>query len=168
MEQKHPEKRLILWRMQMKCRSARKMMSALIDGELSPVEKESLTRHIQDCGDCRKLHQEMLAIHNLFTAAEQHKAPLGLFQKGYGRTQNRKGILQDLAGPDSSLFKIGGDRFCDCHCNCRDHIREYFNDERPQFGKTAGDRIVFFSGCLRSGAAGLTGRSLYQFYGGSQ
>ena len=65
----------------MKCRSARKMMSALIDGELSPAEKESLTRHIQDCGDCRKLHQEMLAVHDLFTAAGQHKAPQGFSKK---------------------------------------------------------------------------------------
>ena len=140
-------------------------MSALIDGELSPAEKESLTHHMQDCGDCKKLHQEMMAVHNLFTAAEQHKAPRGLFQKGYGRTEDGKGILHDLAGPDSSLFKIGGDGFCDCNCDCRNRIREYFNDERPQSGKTARDRIVFFSGCLRSGPAGLTGRSLYQFYG---
>ena len=56
-------------------------MSALIDGELSPAEKESLTRHIQDCDDCRKIHEEMLAIHDLFTAAEQHKAPLGFSKK---------------------------------------------------------------------------------------
>ena len=65
----------------MKCRSARKMMSALIDGELRPAEKESLTHHIQDCGDCRKLHQEMLAMHDLFTVAEQHKAPRGFSKK---------------------------------------------------------------------------------------
>ena len=65
----------------MKCRSARKLMSALIDSELRPAEKESLTRHIQDCGDCRKLYQEMLAIHDLFTTAEQYKAPRGFSKK---------------------------------------------------------------------------------------
>jgi predicted anti-sigma-YlaC factor YlaD len=67
--------------MEMKCRSARKMMSALIDGELSPAEKESVTRHIQDCGDCRKLHQEMLVVHDLFTAAGQHKTPRDFSKK---------------------------------------------------------------------------------------
>jgi anti-sigma factor RsiW len=65
----------------MKCRSARKMMSALIDGKLRPAEKESVTHHIQDCGDCRKLHQEMLTVHDLFIAAGQHEAPQGFSKK---------------------------------------------------------------------------------------
>jgi len=59
----------------MKCRSARKMISALIDGELKPAEKESLTRHIQDCGDCMELYEKMLAVHDLFATAGQHTAP---------------------------------------------------------------------------------------------
>jgi anti-sigma factor RsiW len=57
------------------------MMSALIDGELRPAEKESVTRHSQDCGDCRELHHEMLAVRDLFTAAGQHKAPRGFSKK---------------------------------------------------------------------------------------
>jgi predicted anti-sigma-YlaC factor YlaD len=81
MEQKHPKKRLTVWRMKMKCRSARKMMSALVDGKLNPAQKESLFCHIQDCDDCRKLHQEILTVHDLFTAAEQHKAPEGFSKK---------------------------------------------------------------------------------------
>lgn len=65
----------------MKCRSARKMMSALIDGELSPVQKESLTRHVQGCEDCRELHKEILAVHDLLTTAGKHTAPQGFSQR---------------------------------------------------------------------------------------
>jgi len=65
----------------MKCKIARKMMSAFIDGEVSPTEKESLTRHMQDCNDCRELHEEMLAIRDLFAVAEKHTAPWGFSQR---------------------------------------------------------------------------------------
>ena len=51
------------------------MMSALIDNEIRPAEKESLTHHIHACDDCRALYEEMLSVHDLFATAGHHKAP---------------------------------------------------------------------------------------------
>ena len=39
------------------------LISAAIDGALSPVEQEKLDSHLASCPECRALYEELTALH---------------------------------------------------------------------------------------------------------
>jgi len=43
----------------MKCRSVQKKLSAYQDGELKPLEREELSRHLVGCRSCREEHEQL-------------------------------------------------------------------------------------------------------------
>jgi anti-sigma factor RsiW len=61
----------------MRCRQTRKMMSAYIDDELTPSDKEAFLLHIGKCFQCSRELNESLKVHQLFTKAERTPAPYG-------------------------------------------------------------------------------------------
>ena len=46
----------------MNCSEFHKQISLLLDGELKGSSKESLRLHLEECLDCRKIHEQMVAL----------------------------------------------------------------------------------------------------------
>ena len=43
----------------MKCRRVQKKLSAYQDGELKPLEREEISRHLLSCGSCREKYEQL-------------------------------------------------------------------------------------------------------------
>ena len=80
----------------MHCRRIIKMMSAYIDNELMPADKEAFLMHVGKCEKCGKEIEEAQAVHLLFTNAERTPAPYGFTSRVMANlepeVQPRKGI----------------------------------------------------------------------------
>lgn len=61
----------------MKCKRVREMISEHVDGRLDPDEEVGFDLHIRSCAACRKVLEENLAVHELFSSAERFSAPHG-------------------------------------------------------------------------------------------
>lgn len=46
----------------MKCQEFQKMISPLVDGELSEASARALRTHLDSCADCRHLHERVIAL----------------------------------------------------------------------------------------------------------
>ncbi len=46
----------------MNCRNARRAIHQRIDGEIAPRDESALTRHLVECGACRKLADDLVAL----------------------------------------------------------------------------------------------------------
>jgi len=53
----------------------REILSALIDGELSPSERRFVHEHLQECADCREVADEFTHIHGMVTELPRLVAP---------------------------------------------------------------------------------------------
>jgi len=65
----------------MKCRIIKKNVSAYVDDELPPGDREVIAAHMGECQECRQLYEEMFAIHSLYINASRYNAPHGLSDK---------------------------------------------------------------------------------------
>lgn len=65
----------------MKCSKVRKLISAYIDSEVSPKERETVGFHVKECDSCAAILEEMQNMHNLFAQVEKFNAPFGFSVK---------------------------------------------------------------------------------------
>ena len=59
----------------MTCREIQDILSAYIDGELTPQEMDTVKRHLDACPDCREVHQQMLRLVQLVGALPAAQPP---------------------------------------------------------------------------------------------
>jgi anti-sigma factor RsiW len=81
----------------MRCIRIRKMMSAYIDDELMPADKDIFLLHIGKCQKCSEKLFEVRAVHQLFANAEKFPAP-------YGFTSRVMAKLEPEALPGKSIW----------------------------------------------------------------
>lgn len=63
-----------------RCERYTVLLSARLDGELTPEEKRELEDHLATCPDCRALESRLAAIHSAFPELEEVPAPEGFAQ----------------------------------------------------------------------------------------
>ena len=61
----------------MHCSGIRELISAYIDDQLGPEEKETFSCHVRSCSGCQEALEEVRSVHELFTSAERFSAPYG-------------------------------------------------------------------------------------------
>jgi len=61
----------------MKCSHAKTMMSRYLDEDLAQDEMKLFEFHLAECEVCRKVMEQDMAIHKLFSATERFEAPPG-------------------------------------------------------------------------------------------
>jgi anti-sigma factor RsiW len=83
----------------MRCRQTRKMMSAYIDDELTPSDKEAFLLHVGKCQKCSEKLSEAQAVHQLFANAERTPAP-------YGFTTRVMANLEPDTLPQKSIWDL--------------------------------------------------------------
>jgi Putative zinc-finger len=65
----------------MNCHDARKLLSALVDGELTPDERSQAEAHLTECADCRKEHERLGATIALLRQIDRPRAPVGFVDR---------------------------------------------------------------------------------------
>jgi anti-sigma factor RsiW len=55
----------------MRCSSSERLLDAYVDGELSPVQRARVTRHVRGCAHCESLLQELRVIDALLLGPRQ-------------------------------------------------------------------------------------------------
>ena len=65
----------------MRCGSARKKLSAYLDGELGGAARARLASHLQSCEACRRAYADLERVHARFARAERYVAPPALAWK---------------------------------------------------------------------------------------
>lgn len=61
----------------MRCLKVQKLLSAYVDGEVSPNERESIELHLGECGTCAAVVEEIQQVHALLVGSERFAAPHG-------------------------------------------------------------------------------------------
>ena len=56
------------------------LLSARLDGELTPAEERELEEHLEVCPACRALEGQLSVLHGSFAALEETPAPAGFAQ----------------------------------------------------------------------------------------
>jgi anti-sigma factor RsiW len=74
-----------------KCRHAKKMISASLDDALSPGEKKDFDAHIQDCASCREELEETRDLHRMFASVPRFPAPYGFATRVLANLEEREG-----------------------------------------------------------------------------
>ena len=64
------------------------LLSARLDGELTPAEERELEEHLEVCPACRALEGQLSVLHGSFAALEETPAPAGFAQ----------GVMERIAG----------------------------------------------------------------------
>lgn len=64
----------------MDCRKYLDLISARLDGELTPAEEADLTAHLQACSTCRAIANDMQTLHSVLTQPGEVDAPPALSQ----------------------------------------------------------------------------------------
>ena len=113
-----------------RCERFTVLLSAWLDGELTPEEDEELKLHLAQCPDCRALEERLAAIHSAFPELEEIPAP-----EGFAR-----GVMERVRASE----------------NAKPKVVPLFR--RPQFKALAGLAACFVL-CLGVCQAGLLGRS---------
>ena len=65
----------------MNCHDARELLSALVDGELTPDEQTRVEAHLAQCADCRKEHERLGATITLLRTMDRPRAPVGFVDR---------------------------------------------------------------------------------------
>ena len=94
---------------QQESRSA--VISAAVDGALSPEEHRQLLEHLSGCPACREAYEQTLLLHNAFAAWEEPEVPADLTAAVMGRVRqerakNRRRPLWRLAAAAACLAVI--------------------------------------------------------------
>ena len=113
-----------------RCERYTVLLSARLDGELTPEEAGELEAHLAQCRDCRALEERLAAIHSAFPELEEVPAPEGFAQSVMERVR----ATEDAKPKVVLLFR------------------------RPQFKVLAGLAACFVL-CLGVYQAGLMSRS---------
>lgn len=61
----------------MNCEQMNELLSAWLDGELSPAEQERMQEHLEQCAQCRALLEQLQALRSSFSDLEEIAAPEG-------------------------------------------------------------------------------------------
>ncbi|MGE5303659.1 MAG: anti-sigma factor family protein [Alphaproteobacteria bacterium] len=87
----------------MKCEEARELITALVDDELTPVERFPLEAHLGDCALCQRVYEQERALkHEIRRIGRSISAPAELKRK----ILTRHGISPAEAEPLSAWFKL--------------------------------------------------------------
>ena len=73
----------------MKCRTARKILSAYIDDELAAEQRDPVRLHLLECESCRNELTQLLSLDKLFTVAERFVAPPGFSTRVMANIEER-------------------------------------------------------------------------------
>jgi len=65
----------------MNCHDAREMLSALVDGELTPDEQSRVDAHVAECADCRKEHERLGSTIALLRQLDRPRAPVAFVDR---------------------------------------------------------------------------------------
>jgi len=71
----------------MRCPEARKLISALVDGELEQMVRQDLERHIAVCPPCAHYRTEMMVLREKLSALPELESPPFLFSRIEARLQ---------------------------------------------------------------------------------
>lgn len=87
------------------------VISAAVDGALSPEEHRQLLEHLSGCPACREAYEQTLLLHNAFAAWEEPEVPADLTAAVMGRVRqerakNRRRPLWRLAAAAACLAVI--------------------------------------------------------------
>ena len=87
------------------------VISAAVDGTLSPEEHRQLLEHLADCPACREAYEQTLLLHDTFAAWEEPEVPADLTAAVMGRVRqerakNRRRPLWRLAAAAACLAVI--------------------------------------------------------------
>lgn len=66
------------------------MISAAVDGALSPEEHRQLLEHLSDCPACREAYEQTLLLHDAFAAWEEPEVPADLTAAVMGRVRQER------------------------------------------------------------------------------
>jgi len=72
------------------------LLSAYLDGELTPAELEGVRAHLEDCAECRRELQSLGEIRTLVRDLPPVDPPFGLYERMLQR-KNRWGVRAGLA-----------------------------------------------------------------------
>ena len=75
----------------MKHRHIKKMISRVVDDELTPEEKKDFDAHIRRCASCREELEETRTLHLLFASARRFPAPYGFSTRVLANLDEKKG-----------------------------------------------------------------------------
>jgi len=79
------------------CTESTKLLSEYLDGELSPVERESLESHLNECASCSGEYHALLKIQASFRS-RRFDAPPGLAMRIIKNLPGRKAQTEEKAG----------------------------------------------------------------------
>lgn len=65
----------------MNCEQMNELLSAWLDGELSPTEEQQMQAHLEQCAQCRALFEQLQALHTSCSDMEELSAPDGFAQR---------------------------------------------------------------------------------------
>ena len=71
----------------MKCLQMKKVISQYVDGELSLDEEKAFAFHLKNCAGCRKVLEEVQAVHEMLASAERFSAPTGFAARAMDRIE---------------------------------------------------------------------------------
>ena len=63
----------------MNCHEIRENLSAWLDGELDPELTSLVGEHLESCGECRQLLEELREVTGLLGGLMRRRAPLAVF-----------------------------------------------------------------------------------------
>ena len=66
------------------------VISAAVDGTLSPEEHRQLLEHLADCPACREAYEQTLLLHDTFAAWEEPEVPADLTAAVMGRVRQER------------------------------------------------------------------------------
>lgn len=82
----------------MRCKQARHLMAARLDGQLTGAEIAELEDHLTTCGTCQTEWQGMVALDQLFMSASMQSAPADLQRRVMVRIERREQARRAIAG----------------------------------------------------------------------
>lgn len=74
----------------MNCRRARRMISAYIDGEISPAKRLILSEHLMACERCRRRMMELKEVSQMVSSLPLKSAPLRIWYRLSSAMRDRK------------------------------------------------------------------------------
>jgi anti-sigma factor RsiW len=78
------------------CKIIRKMLSGYIDGALTAAEAEAVSEHLEECGECREVHDSMSSIIACMNGMEKVPPPADFLGKVNARLERGSGAAERL------------------------------------------------------------------------
>ena len=78
------------------CKIIRKMLSGYVDGALTVAEAEAVREHLEECGECREVHDSMSSIIACMNGMEKVPPPADFLGKVNARLERGSGAAERL------------------------------------------------------------------------